>query len=102
MNVLLDPVGEGWRALGDGYSVDARIVVQDVLDTVRVPSSALFRSGEGWAVYAVVDGRARRRGVEVAARGEGTAAIRAGVRPGERVVVHPGEEVTDGVRLSLR
>jgi len=69
---------------------------------VRVPSSALFRRGGGWALYAVEDGRARQRGVEVAARGDGSAAIRDGVKPGDRVLLHPGDEVKDGVRVTLR
>ena len=102
VNVLLDPVGQGWGALGDGYSVDTQVIVQEVPSAVRVPASALFHDGEGWAVYAVVEGRARRRPVEVAARGDGAAAITEGVRAGDQVVVRPGDEVRDGVRVSLR
>jgi HlyD family secretion protein len=102
VDVLLDPVGPGWSALGDGYTVDAQVVVAQVDDAVRVPASALFRSGDGWALYAVEDGRARRRRVEVAARGGGAAAVQGGVHPGDRVLVHPGDEVEDGVRVSAR
>jgi HlyD family secretion protein len=102
VDVLLDPAGDGWSALGDGFAVDVQVIVEELPDAVRVPASALFRHGQGWALYAVEDGRARRRDVEVAARGGGAAAIREGVRPGEEVVVHPGDEVTDGVRLSVR
>ena len=102
VDVLLDPVGPGWEALGDGYTVDAQVVVAQVDGAVRVPASALFRSGDGWALYAVEGGRARRRGVAVAARGGGAAAIQGGVRPGDQVLLHPGEEVADGVRVSAR
>lgn len=102
VDVLLDPVGGGWEALGDGFSVDVRVVVRDVEGAVRVPASALFREEDGWALYAVEEGRARRRGVEVVARGEGGAAIRLGIRPGDRVLVHPGDDVRDGVRVRAR
>lgn len=102
VDVLLDPAGPGWEALSDGFSVDARVVVEELPEAVRVPSSALFRVGDGWALYALEQGRARVRDVEVAARGDGSAAIRHGVRPGDRVVVHPGEDVRDGVRVSAR
>jgi len=102
VDVVLDPVGEGWDALGDGFAVDVQVLVDDLPEAVRVPSSALFRAGDAWAVYAVEDGRARRREVEVAARGGGAAAIARGVRPGEQVLVHPGDAVKDGVRVTLR
>lgn len=102
VDVLLDPVGDGWSALGDGFSVDVQVVVEELREAVRVPTSALFRYGDGWALYAIEGGRARRRGVEVAARGGTTAAIRQGVRPGDRVVVHPGDEVADGVRVTVQ
>jgi HlyD family secretion protein len=102
VDVVLDPSGPGWSALGDGFSVDVQVVVQELPEAVRVPTSALFRHGNGWALYAVVDGRARRRSVEVAARGDGAAAIREGVRPGDVVLVHPSDELADGVRVTLR
>lgn len=102
VDVILDPVGPGWESLGDGFSVDAQVVVEEVEDAVRVPASALFRAGDGWALYAVEGGRARRRGVEVAARGGGAAAIRQGISPGDRVLLHPGEDVRDGARVRVR
>jgi len=68
---------------------------------VRVPASALIRSGDTWALYAVKDGRARRRAVEVEARGGGAAAVQGGVHPGDRVLIHPGDEIQDGVRVSV-
>ncbi|HEX9052855.1 MAG TPA: HlyD family efflux transporter periplasmic adaptor subunit, partial [Anaeromyxobacter sp.] len=102
VDVLLDPSGEGWTALGDGFSVDVHVVVEEVGEAVRVPTSALVRSGEGWAVYAVENGRARRRGVEVTARGASVAAVAGGVRPGEQVLVQPGDDVEDGTRVRLR
>jgi len=102
VNVLLDPVGGGWDALGEEYAVDAQVLVEEMPNVVRVPTSAIFRQGDGWAVYAVVDGRARRREVEVLARGGGVAAIGKGVRVAEKVIVHPGDEVADDVRVSLQ
>jgi len=102
VDVILDPEGPGWEALGDGFSVDARILVEEFPDAVRVPVGSVFRDRAGWALYALEDGRARRREVEVAARGDGEVAIRRGVRPGDRVLVHPTDEVRDGARISER
>ncbi len=101
VNVILDPAGEGWEALGDAYSVDVSIVIREVPDAVRVPSSALFRQGDGWAVFAVDGDRARVRQVSVVARSGGAAALEGGVAPGERVVLYPGDKIADGVRVRI-
>lgn len=101
VNVILDPGGAGWEALGDAYSVDVSIVVDEVRDAVRVPPSALFRSGEGWAVFAVEGDRARLRRVSVVARSGGAAALGSGIEPGERVVLYPGDRIADGVRVRV-
>src|SRR5690606_29847371 len=40
------------------FRVDVRVVIDEAKDAVRVPLGALFRRGDGWALYKVVDGRA--------------------------------------------
>jgi HlyD family secretion protein len=102
VDVLLDPVGTGWNGLGDGFAVDAQVVIEEVPQALRVPTSALFRDGAGWAVYRAEHGRARRLAVEVLARGGGAAALRQGLEPGDLVLVHPGDRVEDGGRIRLR
>lgn len=98
VNVIgdLEAAPEG---LGDGFRVEARIVVFESPDVVRVPASALFRRGEGFAVFVVESGRARRRSVDVGERGSGLAEIRTGLESGERVIVHPSDRIEDGVRV---
>ncbi len=101
VNVILDPAGEGWEALGDAYSVDVSIVTREVPDAVRVPSSSLFLHGEGWAVFAVEGNRARLRPVSVVARSGGSAALDRGVATGDRVILYPGDRIADGVRVRV-
>jgi len=60
---------------------------------------ALFRDGEGWAVFAVEDGRARLRPIDVGHRGREAAEVLSGVGPGTRVVLYPSDEIRDGVRV---
>ncbi len=57
-NVIIDLVSpqSEWRTLGDGSRVDARIVVYEADDVVKVPTGALFRDGNQWAVYVAVGG----------------------------------------------
>lgn len=102
VHVLLDPAGPGWEALGDGYAADVAVVIRRHDDVVRVPGSALFRAGTGEALFVVEDGRARLVAVEVAGRGGGVAALAKGLEPGVPVIVHPGDRVTDGVRVATR
>ena len=42
--------------LGEGYRVEAAVVVSRTADAVKVPSSALFQQGAGWSVFVVRDG----------------------------------------------
>lgn len=85
-------------ALGDGYRLDASIVVWEGRP-LRVPASALLRDGEAWTVFVVRDGRASRRRVEVGHVGGGAAEVRGGLAPGDRVVLFPPDELRDGARV---
>lgn len=101
VNVVIDLISpaEKWQSLGDGYRVDARIVVASLDNTVKVPISALFREGEQWAVFTVVDGRAAKRAVQLAQRGGMAAVVSKGLAPGDKTIIHPGDSVRDGGRV---
>jgi len=104
VNVVIDITSprERWERLGHGYRVEPRIVLWESSDVLRVPLSALFRQGERWAVFVEHDGRAELRQVEIG-QGNGLhAEVRAGLEPGERVVMHPADRVSPGVRLAER
>jgi HlyD family secretion protein len=85
-----------WAELGDAYRVDVRV------DVLQVPTSALFRDNQGWAVFAIEGGKARRRSVEVGRQSGLAAEIVSGLRLGEKVIVHPGAEIKDGVAVEER
>ncbi len=89
-------------ALGDAYRVEARIVLWEADSVLKVPATALFRSGDAWAVFAVGGGRARERVVGVGHRNAFEAEIVDGLAAGAVVVRHPGDRVRDGVRVAPR
>jgi HlyD family secretion protein len=91
-----------WQALGDGYRVEARVVTWSQDNVIQAPTSAMFRRGDNWSVFAVENGVARLRRVEVGQRNGVMAEIRSGLKAGEQVVVYPPDAVTDGVRVSQR
>lgn len=93
---------ETWQRLGDGYRVEASFVLWEDEDVLQVPASALFRDGDGWAVFAVEEGRAVRRRIETGQRTGLIAQVLGGLQAGERVVVHPDDRLADGVKVSGR
>lgn len=98
----LDSARELWRALGDGYRVETHVVVERRELTLRVPASAVFRSGQGWAAYVVEGGTVHLRSVEVGLRSRDMVEVVSGLDEGARVVAYPGERVLDGVEVSVR
>ncbi|MEX2570035.1 MAG: efflux RND transporter periplasmic adaptor subunit [Gemmatimonadota bacterium] len=94
---LTDPPPE----LGDGYRVEARIVVWEADDVVKVPTSALFRSGsEQWAVFVVEGGQALERRVEIGRQAAAEAEVLDGLAPGERVILFPSDQLSEGTPVT--
>lgn len=84
------------------FRVDARVVIDEAKDVVRVPLGALFRSGDGWAVYKVVDDHAVLTPVEPAQSDGRYRAITSGVAEGDTVIVFPSSAISDGVSVTAR
>ncbi|MGB9148994.1 MAG: efflux RND transporter periplasmic adaptor subunit [Burkholderiales bacterium] len=104
VNVIIDIISEPekWRAVGDGYRVEARIVVNALADATLVPVSALFRDGERWAVFALADGRAVKRNVQTGARSGLVAVVEQGLQPGDNVIIYPGDAVKNEAKVKVR
>ena len=98
---LLDPPGDLAR-LGHGYRVEAEIMVERAEDVVAAPTASLFRTDDGWAVFAVENDRARARAVEIGRSNETRAEIISGLAAGETVVLYPAERIEDGVAVRAR
>jgi HlyD family secretion protein len=90
------------RALGDAYRVEARIVVWEADDVLKVPVGALFRSRGAWAVFALRGGRARLTPVEIGPGNGRETEIRRGLAEGDDVIVHASDKVDDGVAVTRR
>jgi HlyD family secretion protein len=88
--------------LGDQYRLDARITVWESARVTTVPTGALVRDGKAWSVYVVDGGRARRHRIDVGERGTDAVEVRSGLNGGDRVILYPSEQVTDGIRVRER
>lgn len=93
---------ELWERLGAGYRVEASFILWESPNVLQVPASSLFRSGEGWVVFTVENGVARRKPVQVGRRNGLVAEITSGLQSGERVITHPDSTVEDGKRVEVR
>jgi HlyD family secretion protein len=102
VNVIADLLTppEQRRNVGDAFRVEARIIVWEARDALKVPAGALFRKGEQWAAFVVADGHARLRIVKTG-RSSGTETqVLDGLKEGEEVILYPGSRVRDGQRVT--
>ncbi|HRK78962.1 MAG TPA: HlyD family efflux transporter periplasmic adaptor subunit, partial [Thiobacillus sp.] len=93
---------EAWARLGDGYRVEARFVLWEGQDVLQLPTSALFRQGEGWAAFVIDGRRVRLAPVELGQRAGLATEVLSGLAAGDKVVAHPDETIKDGVRVKPR
>lgn len=98
VNIIADPV-DPLGPLGDGYRIEARIVIWQSDSAIKIPGSSLYRAGEAWRVFAMEDGRARERDVILGQRNQDDAQIISGLRPGDTVIRYPGNDMEDGMRV---
>jgi HlyD family secretion protein len=87
------------QALGDGYRVNAHIVVWAADQVNKVPASALFRCGDAWCAFVIENGRAKKRVVKIGQRNAQEAEVLDGLVPGEVVIRHPANQIEDGMRV---
>lgn len=98
---LLDPPQDR-PCLGDGFRVEARIVVEEAENVLKVPTSALFRIEDEWAVFVAENSTAKLRKVKLGLQNGLAAEVVEGLSQGDSVVVHPGDNVTEGTSIRKR
>lgn len=98
VNVIGVPL-EALGPLGDGYRIEARIVIWSAQRVQKLPASSVFRVGERWHVFALENGRARERSVEIGHRNQDEVEILGGLAPGSTVIRFPDKEVKEGRRV---
>lgn len=104
VNVIVDFVGsqEDWSTLGHGYRVEVAVVTWQERDVLQLPVAALFRDDNRWAVFRVEDGRAHLTPIEIGRNNGQQAQVVAGIEAGQVIVMFPGEQLAEGVRIAER
>jgi HlyD family secretion protein len=98
---FVDPL-EKRPTLGDAYRVEARIIIDEAHNVLKIPTSALFRVGTEPAVFKVENGVAHQWKVKVGRQNGLEAEILVGLSEGDLVVLHPSDQIQDGVRIRQR
>ena len=104
VNIIVDFVDppDMRKTLGDGFRVEARIVIWEAADVLKIPMSALFRIDEQWAVFVVEGDRARKRTVVIGQQNGLEAQVLTGLEFSEQAVLHPSDRLGDGSKVAAR
>ena len=89
-------------SLGDGFRIESSIVIWEHPQTLQIPSSAAFRRGDQWATFVIEHGRAMLRDIQPGRQNGRTIQILSGLTEGDRVVLHPSDRLSSGLRVIER
>jgi HlyD family secretion protein len=101
VNAVIDiePATQPMSAIGDGFRVDVRILVQTVEDAIKVPVSAVYPVGSQHGVFVIESGRSRQRLIEIVARNSTEAIVKSGLESGANVILYPPTTLKAGARV---
>lgn len=104
VEVILSLEGDraDWQRLGHGFRVIGRITLWEGEGVLSIPIGALFRDGSDWAAYVLRDGTARLTPITLGERNDSHAQVLSGLAEGDRVILHPGDTIADGVAVTDR
>lgn len=91
-----------WEQLGDGYRVEAHFILWEADDVLQIPTSALFRQDDSWAVFVIDAGKARLTTVSTGHDNGLITEVLDGLAEGTQVILHPDDRIEDGVRVTAQ
>lgn len=87
------------KEMGEGFQVRCRLIVKRLEGKITIPVGALFRSGNDWMIYRVIKQRAVKTTVKIAETSGNIALVESGVNEQDAVILFPGEQIRDGVKV---
>ena len=86
--------------VGDNFRVEASIIVWEDENALKVPAGALFRQGEQWGTFMLVDDVARLKIVKVGQSSGTETQVTEGLNVGDSVILYPSSRVRDGQHVT--
>lgn len=87
------------EGLGDGFQLDCKIILFEKPKSIVISTGALFRDGDDWYVYKVVDSKAKKTLVKWESKSEGLALITSGLTEGDQIILFPPESIQEGSKV---
>jgi HlyD family secretion protein len=87
------------QEIGSHFHTELRIQVQHIPDVLKLPIGALVRRGSGWAAFQIASERAILTPITIGPRNNDEAVLETGLAEGTRVIIYPGEDIDDQVRV---
>lgn len=84
-----------------GYDMDIKIITETRKDTLVIPDSAVFDYKGSASVFIVHNEKAVVRKIKKGLEGEKTVEVIEGLKPGDRILVKPDNNVTEGMKIKL-
>ncbi len=91
-----------WTQLGDSYRVEASFILWEDDNVLQIPTSALFRVKDGWAVFVIRNKKAKLIKVQTGFKNGLSAEILSGPSEKDMVITHPDSSIEDGTRVKLQ
>lgn len=101
VNVVIDILDapERRKSLGDAFRVEARIIIRETENVLKIPAGALFRHADGWAVFVAERGKARLRRVKLGLNNGLEAEVTEGLEEKDAVILHPSDRIKESVAV---
>ena len=85
--------------IGSHFHTELHIQIQHIQDALKLPVGALVRQGTDWAAFRIVDDRAVLTPIAIGPRNNDEVVMKSGLTEGTCVILYPGEDIHEGVRV---
>lgn len=101
-NVYLKFLDPPPSSIGDNFHVEVRFVLSQDDQVLTIPTGALFKNKNSWAVYKVEKNRAHLQDVVVGKKSDTQAVILEGLSEGDLVILFPTDLIGEGKKVKSK